>query len=52
MCDKGAVTDANVDDLFLVAGLGEYGAPEKRKSASGSGSLGNTDTYIGSTTSE
>jgi len=51
-CDKRAITDANVDDLFLVAGLSEYSAPAKRRSANGRDYLENTDTYIGSTTSE
>jgi hypothetical protein len=52
VCDEGAITDANVDDLFLVTGLGEYSAPGKRRSANGRDYLENTDTYIGSTTSE
>ena len=52
VCDKRAITDANVDDFFLVAGLSEYSPPGKRRSANGRDSLENANTYIGSTTSE
>ena len=30
VCDKRVVTDANVDDLFLMAGLREHRPPEKK----------------------
>ena len=31
VCDKRAITDANVDDLFLVAGLSKHSTPGKEK---------------------
>ena len=50
--DRRAFTDANVDDLFLVASLSKHSPPGKRRSADGRDSLVSMNTYIGSTTSE
>ena len=49
---KKAITDANVDDIFLVASLSKHVPPERRRSANARDPPAHENTYIGSTTSE
>ena len=51
-CTKKAITDANVDNIFLMASLSKHVPPEKRRSANARGSPAHENTYIGSTMSE
>jgi len=52
VCSKKAITDVNVDDIFLVASFSKHDPPEKRRSTNARDSPAHENTYIGSTTSE
>ena len=49
---KSAITDANMNDFFLMASLGEHSTPGRGRLADGRKTFEDENTHIGSTTSE